>query len=94
MQDSLDSWLAGLDGLEQIHGTATLTTDPAGGRHVVRVDGRELSAPQVYLNVGGRASAPPIPGLDTVSAMSEVELLALERIEENQPDPKKWPSIR
>jgi pyruvate/2-oxoglutarate dehydrogenase complex dihydrolipoamide dehydrogenase (E3) component len=83
MQASLDDWLEGIDGLDLISGTATLVADPAGEAHRVTVGDRELTAPEVYLNVGARASRPSIPGLDSVSSMTEVELLHLDRLPEH-----------
>ncbi len=80
MQKSLDDWIASVDGLDYIMGTARLQTDPAGKQHQVTVDGQVLTAPEVYLNVGARASRPPIDGLDSVTAMTEVELLALDEL--------------
>jgi pyruvate/2-oxoglutarate dehydrogenase complex dihydrolipoamide dehydrogenase (E3) component len=41
----------------------------------VVVDGRELVTSAVYLDVGARAARPPIPGLDGVDYLTEVELL-------------------
>ena len=38
LQKSLDDWLESIDGLDLIHGTATLATDPEGKSH--RVTGR------------------------------------------------------
>jgi pyruvate/2-oxoglutarate dehydrogenase complex dihydrolipoamide dehydrogenase (E3) component len=83
LQHSLDDWLASIQGLDLLHGTATLVTDPEGKNHQVTVGDQQLSAPEIYLDVGGRASRPPIPGLDTVDAMSEVELLALDELPEH-----------
>ncbi len=83
MRASLADWVDGTENLELIHGTATLQADPEGRRHRVQVDGRSLTAPEVYLNVGGRASAPPIPGLDGVDYLTEVELLQLTALPEH-----------
>ena len=86
MRESLASWVDGVENLDLITGTATLQTDPDQGpdrRHRVQVGGRTLTAPEVYLNVGGRASAPPIPGLDDVSYLTEVELLQLTELPEH-----------
>lgn len=80
LRDSLDDWLAGVNGLDRFHGTATVITDPTGQQHRVSVDGQYLTAQQLYLNLGARASTPPIPGLETVEAMTEVELLALKTL--------------
>jgi pyruvate/2-oxoglutarate dehydrogenase complex dihydrolipoamide dehydrogenase (E3) component len=55
-------------------------TDPAGQQHQVSVDDQHLTTQQLYLNLGARASSPPIPGLETVEAMTEVELLALKTL--------------
>jgi pyruvate/2-oxoglutarate dehydrogenase complex dihydrolipoamide dehydrogenase (E3) component len=83
LRDSLDDWLAGVDGLDLFHSTATVITDPAGQQHRVTVDDQHLSAEQLYLNLGARATMPPIPGLETVEAMTEVELLALNALPEH-----------
>jgi pyruvate/2-oxoglutarate dehydrogenase complex dihydrolipoamide dehydrogenase (E3) component len=80
LRDSLDDWLAGVTGLDRFHGTATVITDPAGKQHRVSVDDQHLTAQQLYLNLGARATSPPIPGLETVGAMTEVELLALKTL--------------
>jgi pyruvate/2-oxoglutarate dehydrogenase complex dihydrolipoamide dehydrogenase (E3) component len=83
MQRSLDDWIESVNRLDYIMGTAELRTDPEGQQHQVTVDGQVLTAPQVYLNVGARASRPPIDGLDSVSTMTEVELLALDQLPEH-----------
>jgi pyruvate/2-oxoglutarate dehydrogenase complex dihydrolipoamide dehydrogenase (E3) component len=80
MRDSLDDWLAGVTGLDQFHGTATVMTDPTGREHRVTVEDQRLTTQQLYLNLGARASRPPIPGVETVDAMTEVELLALNSL--------------
>ena len=50
------------------------------GPHTVRVGDELLEAPNIFINVGGRASVPAIPGLDGVpflnnSSMMEVDFL-------------------
>ena len=83
MQRSLDEWIHSVDGLDYIMGAAQLRTDPEGRQHEVAVNGQVLTAPEVYLNVGARASRPPIEGIDSVAAMTEVELLALDALPEH-----------
>jgi pyruvate/2-oxoglutarate dehydrogenase complex dihydrolipoamide dehydrogenase (E3) component len=83
MQRSLDEWIQSVDGLDYIMGTAELRTDPEGRQHEVAVNGQVLTAPEVYLNVGARASRPPIEGIDSVPTMTEVELLALDELPEH-----------
>ena len=77
-QDLLD-YLEGTDNLDLIHGQATLRTS-TDGPHQVTVDGRTLTAPSVYLNLGGRANTPPLDGLDSVGYLTEVELLNLTEL--------------
>ncbi len=79
----LADYVESVEGLELVHGRATLTTDPTGAEHVVTVDGRRLTSSQVYLNVGARASVPPMPGIDTVDVLTEVELLNLTELPEH-----------
>ncbi len=82
MRSSLRDWVDSVENLDFIEGAATLRTDP-GGRHRVEAAGRALSAPEVYLNLGSRASAPSIPGLDDVPYLTEVELLHLTDLPEH-----------
>jgi pyruvate/2-oxoglutarate dehydrogenase complex dihydrolipoamide dehydrogenase (E3) component len=79
MRQSLADWVAGVDNLELIYGTARLQADP-GGRHRVLLGDQTLVAPEIYLNLGNRALVPDLPGLDTVSYLTEVELLALDTL--------------
>ena len=84
LQHALDT----TDGLDYVHGRATLVGDPEGREHRVLVtddDGeeQELTAPEVYLNVGTRAAIPSIDGLDDVAYLTEIELLALTELPEH-----------
>lgn len=79
----LADYVDGVENLELVHGTATLVTDPTGAEHVVTVDGRRLTTSQVYLNLGARALVPPMPGLEDVEYLTEVELLDLTELPEH-----------
>lgn len=46
----------------------------------VRADGQTLEADQVFINVGARAFAPPLPGLDGVPFLTNSTLLELDRV--------------
>ncbi|QGN34685.1 mercuric reductase [Microlunatus sp. Gsoil 973] len=80
-RSGLHDWLLSLEHLELIIGPAQLHTS-GQGPHRVTVGDRELEAPEIYLDVGARASAPPIPGLDQVAYLTEVELLQLTSLPE------------
>ena len=84
LQESLDS----TENLDYLHGVATLVGDPAGQEHRVLVtdeggEEQELTTPEVYLNVGTRATIPPVDGLDDVPYLTEIELLNLTELPEH-----------
>lgn len=77
-RDGLESWLKGMDGCTFIRGHARFE-DP----HTVRVDDQLLKADRFYLNVGGRAVAPDMPGLSDIDYLSNVGMLDLETLPEH-----------
>ena len=87
MRGSLQDALDGTEGLDYVHGRATLVGDPAGREHRVLVttdEGeQELTTAEVFLNVGTRAAIPTIDGLDDVPYLTEIELLALTELPEH-----------
>jgi pyruvate/2-oxoglutarate dehydrogenase complex dihydrolipoamide dehydrogenase (E3) component len=62
-------------GVDLIRGEARFA-----GVRVLQVDGRALSAEQVFLNVGARPSNPPIPGLDQIDALNSTSIMELDRV--------------
>lgn len=46
----------------------------------VQVGETILSAPQIFINVGGRASVPPMPGLDQVPYLTNASIMDLEAL--------------
>ncbi len=66
-------WLDSLDGVTLIRGHARFV-----GPHRLEVAGETLTAPQIFLNVGGRAATPAMPGLDTISYLTNSSLLELD----------------
>src|SRR5215831_17020536 len=68
-------WLKGTPNVTLIMGQARFE-----GPHAVRVNEGLLEAPQIFINVGGRATIPDMPGIDSVpfltnSSMMEVDFL-------------------
>jgi pyruvate/2-oxoglutarate dehydrogenase complex dihydrolipoamide dehydrogenase (E3) component len=49
----------------------------------VRVDDRLLTAPRIFINVGARATVPPLPGLDAVDYLTNTTILALDQLPEH-----------
>src|SRR5437016_2139506 len=54
----LEKWIAGMKNVTLIRGHARFSAP-----HAVSVGARSLEAERIFLNVGARAFAPPIPGL-------------------------------
>ena len=73
--DSVTSWLAGMENCRVIHGHARFTAPGT-----VEVDGEVLTAPRIFLNVGGRASWPDMPGLSGVDVLTNRTIMELEEL--------------
>jgi pyruvate/2-oxoglutarate dehydrogenase complex dihydrolipoamide dehydrogenase (E3) component len=74
----VERWLRGMTGCTVVQGHACFESPTE-----VRVDRDLLSAPRIFINVGGRASVPPLPGLDQVPHLDNSSLLALDRLPEH-----------
>lgn len=75
---SLTTWLGALPGLTLIRGAARFT-----GPNRVRVDDDELSAPQIFINTGGRPTLPDWPGLHDVPYLTNTSMMALDTLPEH-----------
>ena len=71
----VEDWLEGMDGCTVVHGHARFE-DP----HTMRVNGDQLHADRIFLNVGGRAVVPDIPGLSHVDFLTNVSILELDTL--------------
>ena len=71
----VESWLDGMDGCTVFRGHARFE-DP----HTVTVNGDLLRADRIFLNVGGRAVVPDIPGLSDVEFLTNVSILELDTL--------------
>jgi pyruvate/2-oxoglutarate dehydrogenase complex dihydrolipoamide dehydrogenase (E3) component len=74
-RDGVEGWLEGMAGCTLIRGHARFT-DP----HTLTVDGRVIEAERIFLNVGGRAVVPDIPGLADVDYLTNVGILELDTV--------------
>lgn len=75
---NLGKWLRGTNGLDVVEGHARFVSPTA-----VRVDARVLEAPRIFLNVGGRAAVPAIPGVERVNALTNTTILDLDTLPEH-----------
>jgi len=76
--EGVTKWLKGTAGLTVIEGHGRFT-----GAHQVEVNGRSLEAPQIFINVGGRAAVPPIPGIDTVPYLTNGSMMEVDFLPEH-----------
>lgn len=77
-REGLESWMRGLKDTEVIIGEARFVAAAT-----LEVGGRRLTAPRIFLNVGGRSVRPDIPGIDTVPTLDNVSILELDRVPEH-----------
>lgn len=71
----VESWLGSLPHCTLIRGQAQFETST-----IVRVGDELITAPQIFINVGGRASVPNLPGIDDVFFMTNSDIVTLARI--------------
>ncbi len=70
-----ETWLAGMPGCTLYRGHAQFES-----AHTVRVGDDLLTAERIFINVGGRATRPDMPGLDQVKTLNNVSILELDTL--------------
>ncbi|MEO9484158.1 MAG: mercuric reductase [Ekhidna sp.] len=73
--NGLTNWMKGTSNVELIRGKGQFV-----GAKEVEVDGNRYTADNIYINVGTRPSAPPIPGLDQIKWLDSAGLLDLKEV--------------
>ena len=71
----VEGWLKGLAGCTVVEGHARFE-----GRDTVRVGDERLTAPRIFINVGGRAVVPDMPGVSEVPYLTNTSILALDAL--------------
>lgn len=74
----LTDWLGGMKTLTSIRGEARFV-----GPHTVRVGDDELSAPKIFINVGGRPAVPDWPGIHDVPYLTNSSMMAVDFLPEH-----------
>ena len=75
---SVEKRLRGMTGCTVVEGHARFD-----GPDRVRVNDLVLRAPRIFINVGGRAAVPPLPGIDRVPYLTNTTILALDQLPEH-----------
>jgi len=76
--DGLGSWIGGMQHVTLLRGHARFTAP-----HSVAVDGRVLDAQRIFINVGGRALVPDIPGVKDVPFLTNSTMMDIDALPEH-----------
>jgi pyruvate/2-oxoglutarate dehydrogenase complex dihydrolipoamide dehydrogenase (E3) component len=71
----IESWLAGMERCSVLEGHAHFES-----ANTLRIGDELLGAERIFINVGGRARKPPMPGIDEVPYLTNTSMLALETL--------------
>lgn len=74
----VERWLRGMKGCTVLQGAARFASPDT-----LAVGDERLRAPRIFINVGGRAVVPDLPGTDRVSYLTNTSMLALELVPEH-----------
>jgi pyruvate/2-oxoglutarate dehydrogenase complex dihydrolipoamide dehydrogenase (E3) component len=77
-REGVRSWLDGAKNVTVIEGHAQFT-----GPHTITVGERQLTAPRIFINVGGRAATPALPGIDQVPWLNNERVMHLAELPEH-----------
>jgi pyruvate/2-oxoglutarate dehydrogenase complex dihydrolipoamide dehydrogenase (E3) component len=69
----LESWLSGLENCTVLRGHARFAS-----AHEITVGDDRLTAERIFLNVGGRAATPPMPGLDRIPFLTNSSMMGVD----------------
>lgn len=70
-----ERWLEGMERLTLLRGHARFTSP-----NTIAVGTDDLTADRIFINVGGRASIPDMPGVGDVPHLDNVSMVALDRV--------------
>jgi len=71
----VERWLRGMSNCTVFQGQAQFESPT-----VVHVNGESLTSPRIFINVGGRATVPDMPGVDRVRCLTNTSMLQLDRV--------------
>jgi len=77
-RDGLEKWLRGLPNVAVFKGAARFED-----ARTVRVNGELLTAEQIFINVGGRASAPRFPGIERTPYLTNAGMMGVDFVPEH-----------
>lgn len=72
-RNGLESWISGMKGCTLYRGHARFESP-----HEVRVGNELLSATRIFLNVGGRANIPDMPGINDIDCLTNTSMMEVD----------------
>jgi pyruvate/2-oxoglutarate dehydrogenase complex dihydrolipoamide dehydrogenase (E3) component len=72
-RSGVETWLDGMERCTVYRGHATFLSP-----HEVSVNGETISADRIFINVGGRANVPAMPGIDKVSYLTNSTMMGID----------------
>jgi pyruvate/2-oxoglutarate dehydrogenase complex dihydrolipoamide dehydrogenase (E3) component len=76
--EGVENWLKSTENVTVYEGHARFA-----GAHQLRVGNEELEADKIFINVGGRASTPPLRGLDQVNYLNNSTMMDVDFLPEH-----------
>ncbi|MHC1550136.1 FAD-containing oxidoreductase [Phyllobacterium sp. K27] len=77
-RNNIESWLKGMDNCTVVQSHAKFT-----GPHEIAVGGETYTAPQIFINTGGRANIPDMPGIADIDFLTNTSILQLDTLPEH-----------
>jgi pyruvate/2-oxoglutarate dehydrogenase complex dihydrolipoamide dehydrogenase (E3) component len=77
-RNGLETWMGAAKNVTLIRGHARFS-----GAHTLDVDGRQLTAEKIYINVGARPTVPNISGLSAVPYLDNIGMMTLDAVPEH-----------
>jgi pyruvate/2-oxoglutarate dehydrogenase complex dihydrolipoamide dehydrogenase (E3) component len=77
-REGLERWLKSTKNVTVYEGHARFVS-----AHEIAVDAARLTAERIFINVGGRAARPAMPGLDDIEVLTNSSILELETVPEH-----------
>jgi len=74
-RSNIERWLGSMDRLSVLRGHARFENP-----NTLRVNDETISAPRIFLNVGGRALIPDMPGVNDISYLTNTSILQLDAL--------------
>jgi len=76
--NGVTNWVQNMPGLRVFRGHARFTAP-----HRIEVNGEQLEAERIFLNVGGRPMVPNWPGLNSVPFWTNIEMMQVDQVPEH-----------